>query len=98
MVDIKRALLLSGAVIGASAFAHAALAATAATTATDTSQSVTTVTDLVVTAERRSENLQETPVAVSALTPNDLKAQRIDTGADLASVAPNLSFQPGLFG
>ena len=36
----------------------------------------TTIGELVVTAERREENLQDTPIAVSAFSPTDAGGQR----------------------
>lgn len=53
---------------------------------------------VTVTAERRTENLQTTPIAVTALSPDDLASQRILTGANLATVVPNMAYQTGLFG
>ena len=100
-MDFKRGLLLSGAIIGVCGFGGGAWAADAQASASATAAASTdsnTVGDVVVVAERKSENLQQTPLAVSALSPQDLKAQRIDTGANLASTVPNMSFQPGLYG
>lgn len=98
-MDLKRGLLLSGAIIGVCGFGGGAWAADAqAGAAAAASNDSNTVGDVVVVAERKSENLQQTPLAVSALSPQDLKAQRIDTGANLASTVPNMSFQPGLYG
>lgn len=100
-MDFKRGLLLSGAIIGVCGFGGGALAADAqaqGAAAASSSPDSNTVGDVVVVAERKSENLQQTPLAVSALSPQDLKAQRIDTGANLASTVPNMSFQPGLYG
>ena len=51
-----------------------------------------------VTAQRREGTLQETPIAVTALGGDDLENQLIEDGSDLASVVPNMSFQPGSFG
>ena len=38
------------------------------------------ITEVVVTAQRRSEALQDVPVAVSAFSADTLKAQRLDGG------------------
>ncbi|MGA0602399.1 TonB-dependent receptor [Caulobacter sp. KR2-114] len=98
-MDFKRGLLLSGAIIGVCGFGGGAWAADAQAAPTSTAAADNnTVGDIVVVAERKSENLQQTPIAVSALSAQDLKAQRIDTGANLASTVPNMSFQPGLYG
>jgi outer membrane receptor protein involved in Fe transport len=54
--------------------------------------------EIVVTAERRAEPLQDVPIAVTALSGDALKNQRIDSGANLVQAVPNMTFQPGLYG
>lgn len=49
---------------------------------------------IVVTARRREESLQETPVAISAFTAQDLADRQIQTTQDLEKVTPNLQFKP----
>jgi outer membrane receptor protein involved in Fe transport len=56
------------------------------------------VDELVVTAERREEALQDVPLAVSAFNAETLKAQRIDSGAGLQNAVPNVSFTRTLSG
>ncbi|WP_326523568.1 TonB-dependent receptor [Sphingomonas sp.] len=51
--------------------------------------------DIIVTAQRRSESLQDVPIAVSAFSGDLLQAQKIDTGADLQTGVPNLTFSKG---
>lgn len=53
--------------------------------------------DIVVTARRREESLQSAPVAISALPAEELQSARVERLADLAKVAPGLTFTP-LFG
>lgn len=48
------------------------------------------IEEIVVTAQKRSENLQSVPVAVTAITPALIRNARIENIADLRSVAPNL--------
>jgi len=48
--------------------------------------------DIVVTAQRRSENLQNVPVAVTAVTATALAAKGITSTADLNAVVPGLNF------
>lgn len=55
-------------------------------------QADTGVKDIVVTAQRRSENLQKVPVAVSALGAETLKNRNIVNIQDFNAVAPNVSF------
>lgn len=46
--------------------------------------------DIVVTAERRATDLQKTPIAISAFTPETLAARSISNVRDLAGQVPNL--------
>lgn len=47
--------------------------------------------EIVVTAQRRSENLQKVPVSVSAVSSTALAAAGIRNGADLGRIVPSLS-------
>jgi iron complex outermembrane receptor protein len=47
--------------------------------------------DIVVTAQRRSESIQDTPVAVSAYGGNDLKNRGVENLQDLSSINPSLN-------
>lgn len=47
--------------------------------------------DIVVTAQKRAENLQDTPLAVSALTAETLQNRRIADISDISAAAPNLT-------
>ena len=51
--------------------------------------------DIVVTAERRESNLQDTPISISAVTAAALQAQGIRTVSDLAATVPNLTSTTG---
>ncbi len=94
----KRSLLLA-CVFGAGALTPAmAFAAAAAASASSTDQSTTTLGELVITAERHSENLQDTPIAVSAFSEQTLKAQRLDGGENLETAIPNANFSRSNFG
>jgi iron complex outermembrane recepter protein len=48
--------------------------------------------EIVVTARRREESLQETPIAISAFTADALERQQIFSTEDLDQAAPNLQF------
>lgn len=74
-----------------------ALAICAPASAQADGQTVQTVEDIIVTARRREESLQDTPLAISAITSQELKSARVERLADLAKIAPGLSFTP-LFG
>ena len=54
-----------------------------------------TVEEIVVTAERRAENLQRTPIAISALNAETVEKLGISQVTDLGNIAPNLNILPG---
>ncbi|WP_380875004.1 TonB-dependent receptor [Sphingomonas sp. DBB INV C78] len=51
--------------------------------------------DIVVTAQKRSESLQRTPLAISAVSADTIETRRITDASMLSSVAPNLSTTTG---
>ncbi|HEV7715124.1 MAG TPA: TonB-dependent receptor [Steroidobacteraceae bacterium] len=57
---------------------------------TDAESQLQTVT---VTARYRSENLQETPIAITALTADGLEARGFNNIVDVTKVAPNVTLQ-----
>ena len=78
------------------AFAQSAPATGAAPTAAAPSD--TTIGELVVTAQRREENLQDTPIAVSAFSGDTLKNEKLEGGNDLLLQIPNSNFTRTNFG
>ena len=48
--------------------------------------------EIIVTAQKREESLQGTPVAVSAFTANAIENKGIDDIAEVADFTPNLIF------
>lgn len=50
--------------------------------------------EIVVTARRREELLQDTPVAVSPFNAKTLEARQVQTTQDLERIAPSLQFKP----
>ncbi len=71
--------------------ASAASTAALAQAATDTGQLET----VVVTARYTQENLQSTPIAVTAITGSDLEKRSLTNVTDLQAAVPNLRTQPG---
>lgn len=57
--------------------------------AAENSNAIETV---VVTAQKRSEDIQKVPIAISAFTQKELKAEQIAGGPDLIKEVPNLTF------
>jgi len=51
-----------------------------------------TVQALVVTAQKREENIQDVPIAMSAFTQEDLTRSQVAGGPDLMTQVPNLTF------
>ncbi|MGE3251354.1 MAG: TonB-dependent receptor [Hyphomonadaceae bacterium] len=53
--------------------------------------------EIVVTAQRREEAIQDVPIAVSAFNAEALQSRGLDGGADLLQVIPNVNFSKGNF-
>ncbi|SNS07575.1 iron complex outermembrane recepter protein [Sphingomonas laterariae] len=51
--------------------------------------------DIVVTARRREEKLQDVPIAVTAISQAGLDSRGFDAVTDVQQIAPNLNFTPG---
>jgi len=79
-----------------SALSMAAGAAQAATAAAADTGNAATVTDIVVTAQKREENLETVPVAVSAYTAKQRDLIGIDTIQDMTNFTPGLSYSTSL--
>ena len=50
----------------------------------------TGIEEVIVTAQKREENLQDVPIAISALSVGQIEARGIDNVLDLRALAPNL--------
>ena len=90
MIDVTR-LGLRYALLAASG--SAALLAAQAANADAPSPGATTggVTEVVVTAQRRSQNLQDVPVSVQAISAQQLTAAGIKSTQDLGQITPNVT-------
>ena len=75
---------------GTIAFAVTAFAAPAHAQSADEGPSVG-VQDIIVTAQKREQNLQEVPISVSALNEEMLRANRVVDVTDLSAIAPNVT-------
>jgi outer membrane receptor protein involved in Fe transport len=73
----------------------AAVCAALRAAAADTSPSDTTLETVTVTAERRSESIQEVPLSVTAISGDTLAKFSAQDFADYAHAIPNLSFGTG---
>jgi iron complex outermembrane receptor protein len=58
------------------------------------------IEDIIVTATRQATNLQDTPIAITAVTSDALEEQGLKSVADLSAVVPNAQFRrvQGAFG
>lgn len=56
------------------------------------------IEEVVVTAQKRSEDIQAVPIAVSAFSSQDLAAHQIEGAKDLQFSVPNVTFTHGNFG
>ncbi|WEK46135.1 MAG: TonB-dependent receptor [Candidatus Andeanibacterium colombiense] len=96
----KLALTMCGSALalaaGSQAYAQDAAPADASANAgsADT-QSADRIEEIVVTARYRKENLQATPLAITALSGDDLAARSVTNVTDLSGQAPNLTINPG---
>jgi outer membrane receptor protein involved in Fe transport len=62
-----------------------------------TAEVSTGVEDIIVTAQRQAQSLQDVPIAVSAFTAESLAAQQINNAQQLQLTLPNITFSKGNF-
>src|SRR5215472_15608923 len=80
------------AILGASIAASAVAAASAAEPATSGAEATTEgLAEVIVTAQRRSENMQNVPISMQALTGETLKQLNIQTFDDFLRFLPNVT-------
>jgi iron complex outermembrane receptor protein len=92
-------LTVQRALCRAAAFGVLALVSTAfgQTAPTQTAAANTTgggLEEVVVTARYREESLQQTPVAITAVTAQDIEARGFTNSSDIGYAVPNASFRP----
>jgi iron complex outermembrane receptor protein len=90
--SLRALLLVGGAAIVSTPGAHAM--------AQTSPPGAASLEEVVVTARRREENLQTTPVAITALSSATLEARNVVNLVDVSHVAPNMQIQntPGALG
>lgn len=54
------------------------------------------IEEIIVTAQRRGENLQKVPISVTAITAQALRATGVTTTADIGRVTPGFQFQQAI--
>src|SRR3984957_12959031 len=60
----------------------------------DTSAAAAGLQEVVVTAQRRDENVSRVPISISAFSQADLDSRDIESLGDIASVTPGVDFRP----
>jgi iron complex outermembrane receptor protein len=88
---LKRSLLVATALAGTVGAAFAQTATNPLVPASST-PAKTTLEEVVVTAQRRSERLQDVPVAVTAISSRDLARAHIDDASRLEFLTPGLTW------
>lgn len=53
------------------------------------------LTEIVVTADKRTTNLQQTPISISAVTSEQMELRQLNEVKDLGAIAPNVSVSGG---
>ncbi len=86
----KRLWLCSAGILAAAALAGSPAAADAADAAPARAAPVTDLGDVVVTARRVEERIQDVPIAVTALSQNKLDTLVVNNVADLNKLAPGM--------
>src|SRR5437899_4374287 len=87
-----RAFLLSASALAGAAFAGPGLAQTRPAVTSKT------VEELIVTAQKREESAQEVPIALTALSGENLERQGVFGFEDLSTRVPSLRFGSGVTG
>jgi len=89
---LRPVLLTAASLIALMSGPTLACAADDASVAADAADAASgTVEELVVTAERRQTNLQDTPIAISAFSAQTLADRKVDSIRDLSGQIPNFS-------
>ena len=89
MQNIRSILLAS--TVAATGFAATGASAQTAPAEPPAARTAGTLEEIVVTARKRSENLQTTPIAISAVSAEMLEQHHVTTLAKIAELAPNMN-------
>jgi len=73
-------------------FAATAVASAAAVAQVATPSTTEGLTEIIVTAQKRAENLQDVPVAVTALSGDELAARGVTDVQEFSRLVPNMNF------
>ena len=89
--QVLRILIGLTAALALSEFTQAQQAAAPASTSLDSD----TLATVVVTAERRSEDIKEVPYSISAISSEELESRHIENIEDITRTVPGVSFGAG---
>ena len=96
LIRRSSSVLLGSTILLGSGTAFAQVAPPAADPAAQTQPAARDEGDtIVVTAQRREENLQDVPIAITAITTKTLDDLQVDKFEDYARLVPSLSFKSG---
>jgi outer membrane receptor protein involved in Fe transport len=98
ITDSKSVLLAGASALAMSLFSGQAIAQDDSVAAeVETEAAPRTLETVVVTTQKRSESIQDVPIAVSAFDPENLDRLNINTGSDLQFNIPNFQSSQGNF-
>ena len=90
-IIMKPALLVSGLAAGASLFLADRAAGQVPGVSAGSAQPAPGLEEVIVTAEKRPENIQTVPIAIVAFSADDLRQLGMREGFDLANQVPNMN-------
>ena len=94
---MRTALLLASCLSPCIAYAQSSANSNPPNT-NNTSSPVSTVGEVVVTAQKRSERIQDVPLSITAVTSDQLTKRGITSAADLEKIAPGFTFAESQYG
>lgn len=83
---LKKGVFIFATVCGASTFTNAVVAQTEGSDLSDG----LSIEEIIVTAQRRSENLQSAPLAITAIGEEELRRNNIESLFDIGALSPNV--------
>src|SRR5882672_9391698 len=94
-LETRRRLASAGsAALSGTALAIALLASASPAFAADEQAASGVLEEIVVTAQFREEKLQETPIAITAITAQDIQERSFSNSYEIGYTVPNASFRP----